>query len=945
MVSAVLDDAPDSPLLERDAELHDIDRLIHRITKGGGGGLLIRGPGGIGKSALLDAARTKAEAARLRVLHARGGLFEREYPFGVVRQLFTTILDDLTLRPDVFAGAAATASAVFDADATMSTTPDAIFAVTYGLFWALLNVAAQGPLLLCVDDMQWADEPSMRLIDFVMRRIDDAPIGVVLGVRSGEDMGAAQSNALGELVVSRALEVVEPSPLGETAAQQLATQMFDYPAEPGFASACRARTSGNPLFLTELIRTLADDGVVPTDASVDIVERAAPPGVNRVMQARIARLGDDAVALAQAIAILGDQGRLRDAAVLSGLDQHQALAAAARLSAAGLTQPGEFVRFAHPVMRDAVEADISPEVVAERHAAAADVLAAHGRDAELIAAHSVLAPPMANPVTVDRLQTAARIAMARSAPTEAVRYLHRALAEPPTAEALRSVLIEVGMAEALSRDPGAVSHLAHAAELTPPGAEQAFLAVVLARLLVGEGRMAEVATTVTRALDNLDPAEDELTLMLESVALTVGHLSRDDAVLDTAEYAAWTRLSGSTTGEASVLCGLVVRLARAGRPASEALALFDRVVESGGYDVLAAVDPMAALFTTMLVQWLGRLGQAVDLNDALMDRGRAANSALVFGEALGARASARWRMGLLEEAEADARQAVEAEGFIAGGSSATAVATLVNVLVDQGAVEEACEVAARLAPPEMLAQPLFAQFVLTAVGGAELARGRYATALERFEEAGRAVVTLGSINPSVNEWRTQAALALVALGRHEEAAEVTAPALEIARRSGVPIDLISGLRAAAFAERPTRLDLLEEARVVAAASELRLEHARVLVDLGSALRRAGSRVEARTALAEGMELAHLCGAHAIAERARTELHVTGARPRRFERSGLNALTPGERRVAELAAEARTNREIAQHLFVSTRTVEAHLRSVYAKLDIATRQDLRGALSI
>ena len=137
---------------------------------------------------------------------------------------------------------------------------------------------------------------------------------------------------------------------------------------------------------------------------------------------------------------------------------------------------------------------------------------------------------------------------------------------------------------------------------------------------------------------------------------------------------------------------------------------------------------------------------------------------------------------------------------------------------------------------------------------------------------------------------------------------------------------------------------LHEAVEVLAGSSARLEHAKALVDLGAMLRRTNRRKEARDPLQQGLELARKCGAKPLAERAHTELVATGARPRRLVFSGREALTPSERRVAAMAAEGMTNREIAQALFVTPGTVEVHLSSSYRKLDISSRSQLPQALA-
>jgi DNA-binding CsgD family transcriptional regulator len=169
--------------------------------------------------------------------------------------------------------------------------------------------------------------------------------------------------------------------------------------------------------------------------------------------------------------------------------------------------------------------------------------------------------------------------------------------------------------------------------------------------------------------------------------------------------------------------------------------------------------------------------------------------------------------------------------------------------------------------------------------------------------------------------------------------------LELARIWGAPRALGAALRVAGVVEGGQRgLALLEEAVEVLADSPAKLEHAKARTELGAALRRAKRRSEARDQLRHAVELATRCGAAALATRAETELLATGARPRRIALSGLESLTPSERRVAELAAEGPTNREIAQALFVTPKTVEVHLSSVYRKLGIRSRSQLPAALT-
>ena len=194
-------------------------------------------------------------------------------------------------------------------------------------------------------------------------------------------------------------------------------------------------------------------------------------------------------------------------------------------------------------------------------------------------------------------------------------------------------------------------------------------------------------------------------------------------------------------------------------------------------------------------------------------------------------------------------------------------------------------------------------------------------------------------------WRSDAAIAHLALGATAEAKALAAREVALAREFHGPRTLGVALRAAGLAEGGRRgIELLRQAERVLGSSGARLEHARAMTDLGAALRRAGQRAESREILRPALDLAHRCGALALTERARTELTAAGGRPRRLVLSGLDALTSSERRAAQLAAAGLSNREIAQTLFVTARTVEGHLTHAYQKLAISSREQLPAALA-
>jgi len=225
-----------------------------------------------------------------------------------------------------------------------------------------------------------------------------------------------------------------------------------------------------------------------------------------------------------------------------------------------------------------------------------------------------------------------------------------------------------------------------------------------------------------------------------------------------------------------------------------------------------------------------------------------------------------------------------------------------------------------------------------------LLEGDLAGGLEEMLEAGRRFEAVGARNPALVAWRSPAALALFQLGEQDEARRLAGEELEFARTWGAPRALGAALRAAGLIEGgEDGLALLREAVDVLTDSPAKLEHAKARTELGAAFRRANRRSEAREQLRQALELATICGATPLAARAESELLATGARPRRIALSGVESLTPSERSVAELAAEGPTNREVAQALFVTQRTVEVHLTSIYRKLGISSRSQLAGAL--
>ena len=449
------------------------------------------------------------------------------------------------------------------------------------------------------------------------------------------------------------------------------------------------------------------------------------------------------------------------------------------------------------------------------------------------------------------------------------------------------------------------------------------------------------------ALDDLAGADAELERLLE------GALIDNEWHVPSLRRKATDRLERirrrpgeETVGEKLLLSKLAFRDAWTGAaPAAVAVPLARRALAGG---TLLKEQIFAAHFVppcTVLTQ-ADRDEALAIYEDALAEAHRR-GSTFAFAAVKVFRAMTFMFRGDLAEAEVDAREALVAgEAWAASARfSGHSTAFLAEILLEQGKLDDAAAALARAGTGESFPDTARLYYLPESRARLRMLRGDLVGGLEEMREAGRRFEERGGRNPAFLAWRSQAAFALLQLGRQDEARRLATEELELARRWGAPRALGAALRVAGLAEggRPG-LALLEEAVDVLTDSPAKLEHAKARTDLGAALRRSNRRTEAREQLRTAVELATICGAAPLAQRAETELLATGARPRRVSLTGLESLTPSERRVAEMAAEGPTNREIAQALFITPKTVEVHLSSAYRKLGISSRSQVRAALA-
>ena len=937
----LLDPREPSPLLERDAELALVDTVLERARTGHGALLLLEGPAGIGKTRLLSETRRRAAGLGFQSLHARGGEFEQGFAHGVVRQLFEPVLASCAgdERARLLSGAARHAMPLFELAGDEIAEPAATL---HGLYWLTANLAERAPVFLAVDDLQWSDQPSLRFISYLARRLDGQPAVVAVSVRTGEPV--ADEAVLADLEADPLATTLRPAPLTfDSVAEVVRASLASEPA-PEFLRAVDTGCRGNPLLLLELLQAVLAEGIEPTGGGAERVRELGPATLTRHVLRRLRRLGRPAEELARAVAILGDEPELSLAAALAGLDADDAAAAAVALGRAQILRPPGSIGFVHPVLRAAVYADLSEPERALAHDRAADLLAAAGANPQQVAAHLVHVPPRGRTSVVATLQEAARRAGAEGAGETAVTYLARALAEPPEPPERASVLLELGAAELRLGLPAAAAHLREACALLPGPPRLVEATLALANVLYSQGAVFEAAEVLERSIDRLASEDAASALRLEAELIMWARL---DARVYPAARERLARIehrsNAASFGGRLLLALRASELARAGRSPAEAGALVAAALGDGL--LLRDVSSHAFATAVAVLVTLDELDAAARRYTDWLELARRRGSAFAFASASMFRALAMLRRGDLAEAEADLRAALDATRPLAGDTGHAGFrAYLAETLAARGRLDEALRLLdeADVGDEALPTFPLALRLEIRA--RLRIAAGDVDRGLAELLAAGARFEALGVHNPSHAAWRSQAALVLRAGGDNEEARRLVGEEVELARRWGAPRPLGVALRAAGLVEEGAGgLDLLRESADVLAGSPALLERARSVTELGAALRRANRRAEARGLLEEGLELAQRCGAAPVAERAHAELLATGARPRRLVRTGVESLTASERRVAQMAAEGMTNREIAQALFVTPKTVEMHLSNAYRKLDIRARSQLAGAL--
>ncbi|MEV4558155.1 LuxR family transcriptional regulator [Kitasatospora sp. NPDC049285] len=898
-------------LIGRNRELAELDRLLHEVREGRSRVLVLRGEAGVGKSALLDRLAGQAAGARLQVVRAAGVEAESEFAYSALQRLCAPLLSHLDRLPPVQRDALRVAFGL------SAGSPPELLLVGIAVLGLFAEAAAGSPLVCLVDDAQWLDLMSQRILAFVGRRLDAESVALVFAERITGGPDEEGFAGLPDLVLGG---------LADADARAVLDGVLPGPVDARVRDRIVAETGGNPLALLELPR-----GLSSAELAFGFGGVGAGPLATRVedgFRRRVDALPADtrALLLVAAVEPVGDGPLLWHALRLLGIG----LEAAAPAEAADLITLGAPVRFRHPLVRSAVWRGADAAALRSAHRALAEATDAE-RDPDRRAWHQAHAAVGPDEQVAAALECSADRALARGGRAAAASFLERAAAlTPDPKDRARRALAAAGAHLAASA-PARVPDLLAAAELGPlDPLQQAHASRLRARASAmtdpGRGSVEPLLDAAGRLRD-LDPAGARETCL---------------AAFGAAVWAGRHEAGGLRRA---------AEVARALPPGDETADVFLRALVAWTVDGPVAAFPLLARALRALddeeqlaVLWpaanaaveLGDLRAWLDVTDRAVRFARRTGTLSILSTALPYRAASLGFAGRFAEAR--------------------------DLLAEAAAVEQPAGVATRMVSTALI----------SAYGGRERPTLELVEALER--EGGRrglgrldgmAACARAVLHNGLGNYP----LALEAALRGGEYRDLVvhhwtcSELVEAATRAGEPAVAASArerLADWARAGTPWALGALAVADALTGAPEPAEDRYREALDqfargglgvfetrtrllFGEWLRRQNRRAQARTELHAAHEAAAAMGMEAFAERARRELLATGETVRR-RTPGAPVLTPQEAQIARLAAAGHPNAEIGAQLFLSPRTVEWHLRKVFAKLGVSSRREIAGALA-
>ncbi|GHH56898.1 helix-turn-helix transcriptional regulator [Streptomyces candidus] len=923
-------------LLEREGELDRLRAALRAAQEGDSSVILLAGPLGIGRTALLRELARTACAADVRVLRANAAPMERDFAFGVVRQLLDSLLSGATeternrwaRRPD---RVARLMSGVDDLPTVHPPSAAAFEECLHGLRSLLADVSEHTPLLILVDDLQWADSSSLRWLARLAGQLEGLRVMLVWTLLDG-DQGA--DPALVRQLVD-ATRTLRPAALSRDAVRAMILERCGVAGHEEYVRACHEVSRGNPLLLTSLLLGMEAQGHTVADEHADRVRALRPAGLRERLASHLRTRPRVVREVAVAVSAFGGQGDPALIRELAGVDEDGLGTARRALREAGLLTDAGELRFVHRVVQDAVESTLTVAERERRHAAAADLLYTNGRPTEQIADHLMATTAIGRPWATTVLRAAAATAIRQGAPERAARYLRRVLlSHRAQGHARAGLLVELATAEA-DFDPEACRrHVVQAIPLLATARDRAVAVLRIPPPLLGAVH-SSTTELLRRAAEGLGPHAGldgptrELGLRLEARLRHYGHENPGELA------SSMERLHGLgqeppvySAAERELMTVLLFSATLTGRlPAAEAARTAGRILErepvaSGCANTVLPLV-VATLFAAESVEtvatWLSTEHRNRRRNPA------GADAVLLFAE--------RAFVLVSQSKPTLAREYVERALALPDANwrevSTIILSSVVLELRDPLLSEQVLARAGRRRPTG-LALTASLRILRASV---DAQRGLRAQALESLLACGRQLDVSGWRNSALFPWRPQAIGLYQRLGDSRSALRLAEEELAWARSWGAPAALGRALRLMGWLQGAQGVPLLREAVTVLRDSSFGLELARTLVLLG---RQLGSGPEAEVVLREAGTLAAACGAPWLVERAE---HGLGA-PTEPKTA---ILTRSERKVITLVSRGLTNQEIADEFGVSSRAVEKHLTNCYRKLGISGRHELADTL--
>ena len=900
-------------LIGREREQQTIDRLVSGARIGVSGVLAVTGEPGVGKTSLLR--WTEGRLDGFRVLRATGTEPEREVPFA---GLLAVLRPALGLLETIAPPQARALSAALAMEVGPAGDRFAVGAATLSL---LCRYAEEAPVAVLLDDVHLLDRSSASALVFAARRLSSDPVAMFVAGRAGEADDLVEG--LGGLILTG---------LDLGASRSLVDELSASPVTDEWLARVHELTGGNPLAIAELAEH--PDALLPTGSDV-------PPPLSSALAAsftRRVRLLDPASRSVLLVAVVGNGDLRLTGAVCAALDLDFARLADAQHAGLADVVGGE-VTFRHPLLRAAMYRDSPPDERRAMHAAVARELPEDDVDRRAWHLSESLWAPDASVALM--LDGAASRAAARSAYAVASTANERAARLSPGISDLAVRLVaaaENAWAAGLgSRAIALLDELA-AAALAPELATRTL--ELRASIAVRTGSVREAAALFERAAAETDSADARAVLLAEAV----------HATLFLADGAAAGRLVDELTSAVDAATST-----RSRAIGTVAAGMAKVLTGRGGIEELRAAVPLLAGSAELMsdrhrLSWLmyaplflrdARTGRELraKVDEARAGAGVGTLPGLLFLVARDEAASDSWARAAADYTEAirlarDTGQATELAMSLAGLSWLEA-----RTGREVECREHAAETLALCGSRDIRWGEAWALFSL---GDLELSLGNPAGALQHLQALDRLLVSLSVGDPDLSP-RPELVDVLLRLGQVEEAERTAAGYVEAADLKGQP-----WARARAFRCVGMVVDDFDAPFLAALALHEetldRFETARTAEAYGARLRRAGRRVDARVHLRRALDVFTSLGAEVWADNAATELDLTGVRVPRRTVGGVASLTPQELQVALLLADGRTTREAAAALFLSPKTVEYHLRKVYTKLDIRSRDELTAAVA-